>query len=83
VCAHRTGNGREPNRNDGNLLQEPFLHLADFIGLRDRIEEPELVLFGSSVIWIELRRFSRDESRVIRPGHWERAQISEMGIIGS
>jgi hypothetical protein len=23
------------------------------------------------------------ESRVIRPGHWERAQISEMGIIGS
>jgi hypothetical protein len=21
--------------------------------------------------------------RVIRPGHWERAQISEMGIIGS
>jgi hypothetical protein len=23
------------------------------------------------------------EWRVIRPGHWERAQISEMGIIGS
>jgi hypothetical protein len=23
------------------------------------------------------------ESRVIRPGHWERAQISEMGIVGS
>lgn len=23
------------------------------------------------------------EARVIRPGHWERAQISEMGIIGS
>jgi hypothetical protein len=23
------------------------------------------------------------ESPVIRPGHWERAQISEMGIIGS
>jgi hypothetical protein len=25
----------------------------------------------------------RSGLRVIRPGHWERAQISEMGIIGS
>ena len=25
----------------------------------------------------------RPNWRVIRPGHWERAQISEMGIIGS
>ena len=30
---------------------------------------------------VSSRAFS--ESRVIRPGHWERAQISEMGIIGS
>jgi len=29
----------------------------------------------------QIRPFSK--WRVIRPGHWERAQISEMGIVGS